>query len=809
MFEQDRYADGQRTKGLFLGEDKPSSGMSRFQVSGESDPAEVRAGQMADRVVGGGSLFRSPEGAGGSGFQADLDTADLAEGGESLPAELQSSMEQSFGAGFSGVRVHTGAGADRASRSISARAFTQGQDVYFRSGAYDPGSQEGRHLIAHELAHVAAGDGGIHREPDKDPKKPTTGLTKTQILEMGMGNAADFSKEDLAKANALIAGCPSKEGLLNEMALGKLGEKELNGRSDQAKHTAGMLDGWISDLKRLMGDYVAEVTANSGDGESAKKHASYQKAEAALAELEDAKKTLEETVKPALKEALDDIKQSSASDGSGFPETVAHMMDDAACGQFFKAVEQVRSGTLGVENFDSLNQAAVDNAANLHGDVAESGAEKVSRIAGNVGAATGVASSATDLVSGGLDIGSAAKEKQGKEANKHEENSSTAFSSLGAIAGATGTVADAVGMGADIKSLHDQESERKEKIKEMQSRNADTGIGKVGVADHTARTAAAGAALGVLGGTAGVVSSVAGAAGSDATSDIAGVTSASLGVAGDVLGLATDSQNAKERKDKDEEAKRNMRAIGKQLRATLPNSGVLSNKQVEISLICDKLKGDKFNAKGSEQLGAMITRALTGLEDAKQKNLLVTLQALETSRAANKGAMSDARKDALFSTIGLVGSLTSLAGSITSMAGSGLVGSILSMVGSVIGLVGMVRDAAGLSEKAADKQKERNDDRDAKVNACRVAVGQMAALPALSLDVLRGKRERKMPLSGEQQAAAEQYASVFNLIQTADVNMVDFLYAVDQGGFGQKKDDGTAKSAGDSLKDMYAKLSFS
>ena len=167
MFEQDCGTNERRNRGLFREEDGPFAGFGRFQVSGENDPAEVRADSMADSVVGGG-LFRSPEGGGGGGFQADLPLSDLAGGVESLPAGLQGSMEQSFGADFSGVRVHTGAGADRASRDISARAFTRGQDVYFRDGAYDPGSQEGRHLIAHELAHVAAGDGGIHRDPENE-----------------------------------------------------------------------------------------------------------------------------------------------------------------------------------------------------------------------------------------------------------------------------------------------------------------------------------------------------------------------------------------------------------------------------------------------------------------------------------------------------------------------------------------------------------------------------------------------------------------------------------------------------------------
>ena len=39
-------------------------------------------------------------------------------------------------------------------RSVSARAFATGTDVYFAKGEYSPGSASGDKLIAHELAHV-------------------------------------------------------------------------------------------------------------------------------------------------------------------------------------------------------------------------------------------------------------------------------------------------------------------------------------------------------------------------------------------------------------------------------------------------------------------------------------------------------------------------------------------------------------------------------------------------------------------------------------------------------------------------------
>jgi hypothetical protein len=50
--------------------------------------------------------------------------------------------------------VHTDARSDALNRALEARAFTTGQDIFFRSGEYDPGSAAGQALLAHELAHV-------------------------------------------------------------------------------------------------------------------------------------------------------------------------------------------------------------------------------------------------------------------------------------------------------------------------------------------------------------------------------------------------------------------------------------------------------------------------------------------------------------------------------------------------------------------------------------------------------------------------------------------------------------------------------
>jgi hypothetical protein len=63
-------------------------------------------------------------------------------------------MEQAFGADFRGVRVHADIGADALSQSLQARAFTTGQDIFFKSGEYNPESSSGKQLLAHELTHT-------------------------------------------------------------------------------------------------------------------------------------------------------------------------------------------------------------------------------------------------------------------------------------------------------------------------------------------------------------------------------------------------------------------------------------------------------------------------------------------------------------------------------------------------------------------------------------------------------------------------------------------------------------------------------
>ena len=79
--------------------------------------------------------------------------------GRPLDARTRDAMEAGFDHRFQDVRVHDDAAADALARDVHALAFTYGEDLYFRAGAYDPASAAGRRLLAHELTHVVQQDG--------------------------------------------------------------------------------------------------------------------------------------------------------------------------------------------------------------------------------------------------------------------------------------------------------------------------------------------------------------------------------------------------------------------------------------------------------------------------------------------------------------------------------------------------------------------------------------------------------------------------------------------------------------------------
>lgn len=68
-----------------------------------------------------------------------------------LPNKVQRKMEGAFGTSFSNVKVYKDSAQ---AKHIGAQAFTQGNEVHFAQGKFDPNSSKGQELLGHELTHV-------------------------------------------------------------------------------------------------------------------------------------------------------------------------------------------------------------------------------------------------------------------------------------------------------------------------------------------------------------------------------------------------------------------------------------------------------------------------------------------------------------------------------------------------------------------------------------------------------------------------------------------------------------------------------
>jgi hypothetical protein len=92
----------------------------------------------------------------GGRVHPDVETAIAAARGQgdALDAGVRDRVGAALDDPLTDVRVHADERADALARSVSARAFTTGPDVFFARGEYRPATATGDELIAHELAHV-------------------------------------------------------------------------------------------------------------------------------------------------------------------------------------------------------------------------------------------------------------------------------------------------------------------------------------------------------------------------------------------------------------------------------------------------------------------------------------------------------------------------------------------------------------------------------------------------------------------------------------------------------------------------------
>lgn len=87
--------------------------------------------------------------------------------GQPLPRDVRRELEAFFDADLSTVGIHVG----RKAQALGAAAFASGEDLHFAPGHYQPHSEQGLELLAHELSHV------LQQRCGGTPRRSSAGLS--------------------------------------------------------------------------------------------------------------------------------------------------------------------------------------------------------------------------------------------------------------------------------------------------------------------------------------------------------------------------------------------------------------------------------------------------------------------------------------------------------------------------------------------------------------------------------------------------------------------------------------------------------
>jgi len=187
--------------------------------------------------------------------------------GSSIPNNTRSFMESRFGTDFSDVKIHTGDESAQLNRELNAKAFTVNNNIYFNNGQYQPQSDSGKHLLAHELSHVVQqgrnGSGPSKSAPVQrfaSEEHQSLGDAATSSATYNIGTATDkvelthgdiialsgdvFMPEDLFRLAAIPGNKGQKVGTSDEVLWGLQDPRiwEMRAEKDLTKRFAGKKD---------------------------------------------------------------------------------------------------------------------------------------------------------------------------------------------------------------------------------------------------------------------------------------------------------------------------------------------------------------------------------------------------------------------------------------------------------------------------------------------------------------------------------------------------------------------------------------
>lgn len=260
----------------------------RRVTPGVSDSLEQEAERIAERVMNtpeaDGQPGRTQTGrvqVGETGALVNPAIVDevMRSPGQPLDSGTLGFMEPRFGCDFSSVRVHHDGAAGLSARSVNARAYTVGHNIVFGAGQFAPSTRQGRHLIAHELAHVVQQDGGvaaIQRAPGDEPRSASRAAYERYLETLREAMAKPAVKdpklaeivEKLYRDFPEIGSGSTAAAIRHELETGMptKGTRHLQA----GKERLNMLADWLKEQKKLQAaKHSAEALGKKAVGKAA------------------------------------------------------------------------------------------------------------------------------------------------------------------------------------------------------------------------------------------------------------------------------------------------------------------------------------------------------------------------------------------------------------------------------------------------------------------------------------------------------------------------------------------------------------
>ena len=232
-----------------------------------SKKEEDDKGQVQAKEDGGGNMQDSPK---------TEEQLNASKGSGSMMSEsVQSEMESSFGTDLSNVRVHTDSRAQEMNKDLNAKAFTHGNDIYFGAGNYSPKTQDGKHLLAHELTHTVQQSQGIQRKVIQKAGGGTgtnnTGAKRPDVFESKKEGKVERISGSTYKLTIPTIKLPTIKKKLTPSPLSFRIRKSGERKTGQRKLWDDYMAQGAADMNKMITDKVKKkkappVMTNSGNG---------------------------------------------------------------------------------------------------------------------------------------------------------------------------------------------------------------------------------------------------------------------------------------------------------------------------------------------------------------------------------------------------------------------------------------------------------------------------------------------------------------------------------------------------------------